>query len=90
MENGPKLASRILEKLTDIQYGREESDWTITVAWIDKNGTCALGTDCGIWIMGNVFGYLILVVLLFILSALPGWLFPHAREDKSQLSNDLF
>ncbi|KAG5212436.1 hypothetical protein JEQ12_014865 [Ovis aries] len=32
MENGPKLASRILEKLTDIQYGREESDWTITVA----------------------------------------------------------
>lgn len=32
MENGPKLASRILEKLTDIQYGREDSDWTITVA----------------------------------------------------------
>ncbi|XP_055252089.1 branched-chain-amino-acid aminotransferase, cytosolic isoform X1 [Moschus berezovskii] len=32
MENGPKLASRILERLTDIQYGREESDWTITVA----------------------------------------------------------
>ncbi|XP_060021281.1 branched-chain-amino-acid aminotransferase, cytosolic isoform X4 [Lagenorhynchus albirostris] len=32
MENGPKLASRILDKLTDIQYGREESDWTITVS----------------------------------------------------------
>uniref|UniRef100_A0A8D1MJN5 Branched-chain-amino-acid aminotransferase n=1 Tax=Sus scrofa TaxID=9823 RepID=A0A8D1MJN5_PIG len=32
MENGPKLASRILEKLTDIQYGREESDWTILVS----------------------------------------------------------
>ncbi|XP_005364643.1 branched-chain-amino-acid aminotransferase, cytosolic isoform X2 [Microtus ochrogaster] len=31
MENGPKLASRILEKLTDIQYGREESDWTIVL-----------------------------------------------------------
>ncbi|KAM5263637.1 branched-chain-amino-acid aminotransferase, cytosolic [Ctenodactylus gundi] len=31
MENGPKLASRILDKLTDIQYGREESDWTITL-----------------------------------------------------------
>uniref|UniRef100_A0A8C6HB57 Branched-chain-amino-acid aminotransferase n=1 Tax=Mus spicilegus TaxID=10103 RepID=A0A8C6HB57_MUSSI len=29
MENGPKLASRILGKLTDIQYGRVESDWTI-------------------------------------------------------------
>eukprot|EP00069_Balaena_mysticetus_P003133 bmy_04178T0 len=32
MENGPKLASRILDKLTGIQYGREESDWTITVS----------------------------------------------------------
>uniref|UniRef100_A0ABI7XQ21 Branched-chain-amino-acid aminotransferase n=1 Tax=Felis catus TaxID=9685 RepID=A0ABI7XQ21_FELCA len=32
MENGPKLASRILEKLTDIQYGREESNWTIIVS----------------------------------------------------------
>ncbi|XP_028388500.2 branched-chain-amino-acid aminotransferase, cytosolic isoform X1 [Phyllostomus discolor] len=32
MENGPKLASRILGKLTDIQYGREESDWTIIVS----------------------------------------------------------
>ncbi|XP_054552351.1 branched-chain-amino-acid aminotransferase, cytosolic isoform X4 [Talpa occidentalis] len=32
MEHGPKLASRLLEKLTDIQYGREESDWTITVS----------------------------------------------------------
>uniref|UniRef100_A0A2K5CUE4 Branched-chain-amino-acid aminotransferase n=1 Tax=Aotus nancymaae TaxID=37293 RepID=A0A2K5CUE4_AOTNA len=32
MENGPKLASRILSKLTDIQYGREESDWTIVLS----------------------------------------------------------
>ncbi|XP_034502437.1 branched-chain-amino-acid aminotransferase, cytosolic isoform X2 [Ailuropoda melanoleuca] len=32
MENGPKLASRILDKLTDIQYGREESNWTIIVS----------------------------------------------------------
>ncbi|XP_053518231.1 branched-chain-amino-acid aminotransferase, cytosolic isoform X2 [Artibeus jamaicensis] len=32
MENGPKLANRILGKLTDIQYGREESDWTIIVS----------------------------------------------------------
>nr|XP_031526472.1 branched-chain-amino-acid aminotransferase, cytosolic isoform X2 [Vicugna pacos] len=32
MENGPKLASRILDKLTDIQYGREESDWTILIS----------------------------------------------------------
>ncbi|KAL2776739.1 branched-chain-amino-acid aminotransferase, cytosolic isoform 5 [Daubentonia madagascariensis] len=32
MENGPKLASRILSKLTDIQYGREESDWTILLS----------------------------------------------------------
>uniref|UniRef100_A0A8D2CU85 Branched-chain-amino-acid aminotransferase n=1 Tax=Sciurus vulgaris TaxID=55149 RepID=A0A8D2CU85_SCIVU len=32
MENGPKLATRILNKLTDIQYGREESDWTIVLS----------------------------------------------------------
>ncbi|XP_026248146.1 branched-chain-amino-acid aminotransferase, cytosolic isoform X1 [Urocitellus parryii] len=32
MENGPKLATRILDKLTDIQYGREESDWTIVLS----------------------------------------------------------
>lgn len=32
MENGPKLASRILEKLNDIQYGKEESAWTILVS----------------------------------------------------------
>nr|KAF6493754.1 branched chain amino acid transaminase 1 [Rousettus aegyptiacus] len=32
MENGPKLASRILDKLTNIQYGREESDWTIIIS----------------------------------------------------------
>ncbi|KAF6338884.1 branched chain amino acid transaminase 1 [Rhinolophus ferrumequinum] len=31
MENGPKLASQILDKLTNIQYGREESDWTIII-----------------------------------------------------------
>lgn len=31
MENGPKLASWILNKLTDIQYRREDSDWTIIV-----------------------------------------------------------
>uniref|UniRef100_A0A286XRD2 Branched-chain-amino-acid aminotransferase n=2 Tax=Cavia porcellus TaxID=10141 RepID=A0A286XRD2_CAVPO len=32
MENGPELASRILEKLTNIQYGKEESAWTIVVS----------------------------------------------------------
>ncbi|KAM5126655.1 branched-chain-amino-acid aminotransferase, cytosolic-like isoform 1-T1 [Callospermophilus lateralis] len=32
MENGPKLATHILDKLTDIQYGREESDWTIVLS----------------------------------------------------------
>ncbi|XP_076708843.1 branched-chain-amino-acid aminotransferase, cytosolic isoform X3 [Callospermophilus lateralis] len=32
MENGPKLTTRILDKLTDIQYGREESDWTIVLS----------------------------------------------------------
>uniref|UniRef100_A0A2K6FJH7 Branched-chain-amino-acid aminotransferase n=1 Tax=Propithecus coquereli TaxID=379532 RepID=A0A2K6FJH7_PROCO len=32
MENGPKLARRILSKLTDIQYGREESDWTMVLS----------------------------------------------------------
>ncbi|XP_074050343.1 branched-chain-amino-acid aminotransferase, cytosolic isoform X1 [Macrotis lagotis] len=32
MENGPKLATRILNQLNDIQYGREESDWTILVS----------------------------------------------------------
>ncbi|XP_051817268.1 branched-chain-amino-acid aminotransferase, cytosolic isoform X2 [Antechinus flavipes] len=32
MENGPKLATRILNQLTDIQYGREPSDWTILVS----------------------------------------------------------
>ncbi|XP_042525255.1 branched-chain-amino-acid aminotransferase, cytosolic isoform X2 [Dipodomys spectabilis] len=29
MENGPKLTSRIFTKLNDIQYGREESGWTV-------------------------------------------------------------
>nr|XP_006633247.2 PREDICTED: branched-chain-amino-acid aminotransferase, cytosolic isoform X2 [Lepisosteus oculatus] len=28
MDNGPKLATRILKQLTDIQYGRVPSDWT--------------------------------------------------------------
>ncbi|XP_049639778.1 branched-chain-amino-acid aminotransferase, cytosolic isoform X3 [Suncus etruscus] len=32
MDNGPKLASRILNKLSDIQYGKEESDWTELVS----------------------------------------------------------
>ncbi|XP_075408100.1 branched-chain-amino-acid aminotransferase, cytosolic isoform X2 [Tenrec ecaudatus] len=32
MENGATLASRILEKLTSIQYGREESNWTVIVS----------------------------------------------------------
>ncbi|XP_068962957.1 branched-chain-amino-acid aminotransferase, cytosolic-like isoform X2 [Petaurus breviceps papuanus] len=32
MENGSKLTTRVLNQLTDIQYGREESDWTILVS----------------------------------------------------------
>ncbi|XP_005992339.1 branched-chain-amino-acid aminotransferase, cytosolic isoform X2 [Latimeria chalumnae] len=32
MDNGPKLATRLLNKLTDIQYGKEESDWTYLVS----------------------------------------------------------
>ncbi|XP_021114749.1 branched-chain-amino-acid aminotransferase, cytosolic isoform X4 [Heterocephalus glaber] len=32
MENGPKLANYILDKLSDIQYGKEKSDWTIVVS----------------------------------------------------------
>ncbi|XP_039617511.1 branched-chain-amino-acid aminotransferase, cytosolic isoform X1 [Polypterus senegalus] len=31
MENGPKLATRLLKELTDVQYGRVKSDWTETV-----------------------------------------------------------
>ncbi|XP_067860804.1 branched-chain-amino-acid aminotransferase, cytosolic [Heptranchias perlo] len=31
MENGPKLAKRFLETLTNIQYGRTASDWTYLV-----------------------------------------------------------
>ncbi|XP_066120891.1 branched-chain-amino-acid aminotransferase, cytosolic isoform X1 [Saccopteryx bilineata] len=31
-ENGSKLARRFLDKLTDIQYGREESEWTIIIS----------------------------------------------------------
>uniref|UniRef100_A0A7M4F0B5 Branched-chain-amino-acid aminotransferase n=2 Tax=Crocodylus porosus TaxID=8502 RepID=A0A7M4F0B5_CROPO len=32
MENGPQLATRFLNKLTDIQYGREDSDWAMLVS----------------------------------------------------------
>ncbi|KAM4901221.1 branched-chain-amino-acid aminotransferase, cytosolic isoform 3-T3 [Sylvia borin] len=32
MENGPELTSRFLNKLSDIQYGREDSDWTVLVS----------------------------------------------------------
>ncbi|XP_066561450.1 branched-chain-amino-acid aminotransferase, cytosolic [Amia ocellicauda] len=31
MENGPKLTTRILKQLTDIQYGRVQSDWAYLV-----------------------------------------------------------
>ncbi|KAM4748013.1 branched-chain-amino-acid aminotransferase, cytosolic isoform 2-T2 [Rhinophrynus dorsalis] len=31
MDNGPKIASRCLKELLDIQYGRVPSDWTILV-----------------------------------------------------------
>ncbi|KAM9311000.1 branched-chain-amino-acid aminotransferase, cytosolic-like [Gastrophryne carolinensis] len=31
MENGAKVASRLLQELADIQYGKTESDWTIVV-----------------------------------------------------------
>ncbi|XP_063785436.1 branched-chain-amino-acid aminotransferase, cytosolic isoform X2 [Pseudophryne corroboree] len=31
MENGPKMASRFLKELNDIQYGRTESKWTVLV-----------------------------------------------------------
>ncbi|XP_054845258.1 branched-chain-amino-acid aminotransferase, cytosolic isoform X3 [Eublepharis macularius] len=32
MENGPQIATRFLKQLTDIQYGREDSEWTIVVS----------------------------------------------------------
>ncbi|KAM8820563.1 branched-chain-amino-acid aminotransferase, cytosolic isoform 2-T2 [Eudromia elegans] len=32
MENGPKLATRFLNKLSDIQYGREDSNWAVLVS----------------------------------------------------------
>ncbi|XP_051890279.1 branched-chain-amino-acid aminotransferase, cytosolic [Pristis pectinata] len=32
MENGAKLAKQLIDSLTDIQYGRKESDWTCVVA----------------------------------------------------------
>ncbi|XP_077196281.1 branched-chain-amino-acid aminotransferase, cytosolic isoform X3 [Paroedura picta] len=31
MENGPQLATRFLKQLTDIQYGREGSEWAVIV-----------------------------------------------------------
>ncbi|NP_001087994.1 branched chain amino-acid transaminase 1, cytosolic L homeolog [Xenopus laevis] len=31
MENGPKMAKRFLQELTDIQYGRAASDWMVEV-----------------------------------------------------------
>ncbi|OCT86014.1 hypothetical protein XELAEV_18019708mg [Xenopus laevis] len=31
MENGPKMAKRFLQELTDIQYGRAPSDWMVEV-----------------------------------------------------------
>ncbi|XP_072256032.1 branched-chain-amino-acid aminotransferase, cytosolic isoform X3 [Pyxicephalus adspersus] len=31
MENGPKIAARVLKELVDIQYGRTESSWTVVV-----------------------------------------------------------
>ncbi|XP_053798751.1 branched-chain-amino-acid aminotransferase, cytosolic isoform X2 [Vidua macroura] len=32
MENGPELTTRFLNKLSDIQYGREDSDWAVLVS----------------------------------------------------------
>ncbi|XP_061494414.1 branched-chain-amino-acid aminotransferase, cytosolic isoform X1 [Rhineura floridana] len=32
MENGPQMATRFLNQLGDIQYGREDSEWTIVVS----------------------------------------------------------
>ncbi|XP_039188827.1 branched-chain-amino-acid aminotransferase, cytosolic isoform X1 [Crotalus tigris] len=32
MENGPQIATRFWNQLSDIQYGREDSDWTILVS----------------------------------------------------------
>uniref|UniRef100_A0A6J0V9A1 Branched-chain-amino-acid aminotransferase n=2 Tax=Pogona vitticeps TaxID=103695 RepID=A0A6J0V9A1_9SAUR len=32
MENGPQIATRFLNQLSDIQYGREESEWTVVVS----------------------------------------------------------
>ncbi|XP_034984170.1 branched-chain-amino-acid aminotransferase, cytosolic isoform X3 [Zootoca vivipara] len=32
MENGPQLASRFLNQLSDIQYGREDSEWAVVVS----------------------------------------------------------
>ncbi|KGL81653.1 Branched-chain-amino-acid aminotransferase, cytosolic, partial [Tinamus guttatus] len=32
MENGPDLATRFLNKLSDIQYGREDSNWAVLVS----------------------------------------------------------
>ncbi|XP_009904476.1 branched-chain-amino-acid aminotransferase, cytosolic isoform X1 [Dryobates pubescens] len=32
MENGPQITTRFLNKLSDIQYGREDSDWAVLVS----------------------------------------------------------
>uniref|UniRef100_A0A8C5MCT2 Branched-chain-amino-acid aminotransferase n=1 Tax=Leptobrachium leishanense TaxID=445787 RepID=A0A8C5MCT2_9ANUR len=32
MENGPKMATRFLNSLTDIHYGRVDSDWAVTMS----------------------------------------------------------
>ncbi|XP_033017564.1 branched-chain-amino-acid aminotransferase, cytosolic isoform X2 [Lacerta agilis] len=32
MENGPQLATRFLNQLSDIQYGREDSEWAVIVS----------------------------------------------------------
>ncbi|XP_062990870.1 branched-chain-amino-acid aminotransferase, cytosolic [Elgaria multicarinata webbii] len=32
MENGPQIATRFLNQLSDIQYGREDSEWTVVVS----------------------------------------------------------
>ncbi|KAJ6666248.1 hypothetical protein lerEdw1_000520, partial [Lerista edwardsae] len=34
MENGPQLATRFLNQLTDIQYGREDSEWIVMVSFL--------------------------------------------------------
>ncbi|KAM8973917.1 branched-chain-amino-acid aminotransferase, cytosolic [Pelodytes ibericus] len=45
MENGPKIATRVLKELSDIQYGRVESDWTFCDP--KKRGTVDLVCSVG-------------------------------------------